>query len=38
MSQMDENRIDLDREGYFFEIFKDRVESNSLKNFNTYWQ
>ena len=39
MSQMDENQIDLDREDYFFfEIFKDTVENNSLKNFTTYWQ
>ena len=26
MSQMDENQIDLDREDFFFKIFKDRVE------------
>ena len=35
MSQMDENQVDLDREDYFFEIFEDRVENNSLKNFTT---
>ena len=38
MSQTDENQIDLDREDYFFEIFKDRVKDNSHKNFTTYWQ
>ena len=38
MSQMDENRIDLDREDYFFQIFKDRVKDHSRKNFTTYWQ
>ena len=39
MSQMDENQIDLDREDiFFFEIFKDRFENNSLENFTIYWQ
>ena len=39
MNQMDKNQIDLETEQtIFIEIFKDRVENNSLKNFNTYWQ
>ena len=38
MSQMDENQVDLDREGYFFEIFEDKFQNNSCKNFTTYWQ
>ena len=38
MSQMDKNQFDLDKEDYFFEIFEDRIENNSLKKFTIYWQ
>ena len=36
MSQMDKIQIDLHREDFFFKIFEERFEKDSLKNFTTY--
>ena len=38
MSLIDKIQIDLDRERYFLQKLKDRVEKNFLKNFIIFWQ
>ena len=37
MSLVNEMKIDLDRQTFFFKKFKHLVENNSLKNLTTYW-
>ena len=35
---MDEIQIDLEKEEHLIQKFKDWIENNYLKSFNTYWQ